>query len=199
MGAIKILLLEAISIIATIFIIFRLETFTTQLVLIAGFIIIGIMGLYGMFRNKAWGAGLSVFLFAALILDLMYLFFIEGADLTMAVAFLAALIGFIISISIRPKKVKRYDFMDKPEYRTTQTISAQKNQRTARNTANSTKKTKKTAKKSAKKKKTTAKKTATKKAKTTKKTAKKSAKKKTKKKSSKKTATKKKTTNQPTS
>ncbi|MFP4424743.1 MAG: hypothetical protein ACLFP2_05975 [Candidatus Woesearchaeota archaeon] len=182
MGAIKILLLEAISIIATIFIVFRIETFTTQLVLIAGFILIGIMGLYGMFKNKAWGSGLTVFLFAALILDLMYLFFIEGADLTMAVAFLAALIGFIISLSIRPRKVKRYDFMEKPGYRTT-----------IPDTTVKTKKAKKAASTKKAAKKTTDKKTKTAKKKSTKKKTTKTAKKKSTKKA------KKKTTKQPTS
>ncbi|MGM5488002.1 MAG: hypothetical protein ACQESG_03580 [Nanobdellota archaeon] len=179
MGANKttILLFEAISIIATIFVILRLESYTIQLVILAGLVLVGIMGLFGLYKRKLWGAGLSVFVFGALILYQLYLFFLGHSDLVVAVAFLAALIGLMSAMASRPKpRAKQYRFLEptpnqprEAAHTTAETTAKKKATKKGAPKKTAKKKTKKTAKKktkktSAKTTKKTAKKTAAKKA-----------------------------------
>jgi hypothetical protein len=92
------LFLIFISITASTILIFRLETFALEIAILSGFVLMGIIGLYGLFENRLWGNGIMLVLFACILINIGYLsFYIPYRGILFPVATLASLVGLITS------------------------------------------------------------------------------------------------------
>ena len=150
----------AISVVATISIAFRVSMFTTELAIIGGIILLGILGAAGAFSRRKWGNGLIIVTLSVVLLNFLYLLFIVNVGLIFLTGFVAALVGLVLALAEKdPRRAKRPKAREapvlapeapkEPAQKTTTTKKTKKKKTTTKKAA-----AKKTTKKSGAKKKT---------------------------------------------
>jgi hypothetical protein len=96
-----IIILLLINFLAIIKVIFRETNLALEVAIISGFILIGIIGVYGVLKKRRYGQGLLLFLFCAMILNQFYLYFKQGLDNYLILAFMVSFLGLISVFTIQ--------------------------------------------------------------------------------------------------
>ncbi len=101
-----ILFMLFINLVSSILIIFKMEYFLLELVIISAIIIISIISVFFLIKRKPWAGSFMSILFSIIILNQIYIFINSDLIYLFTIAFLAALIGLLLSLSLKIEKKK---------------------------------------------------------------------------------------------